>query len=868
MLGFVVYCGVESRLHLNADPYRKKNSKMEQTINTWVLYLLLVLILFVLGSVLGFYYFNNYSISEYPILQPIIMFTLLYNNIIPISLFVAIDIIRVIQNIRYKNNNEEITFNTDIVNENLGQIDYLITDKTGTLTEKKLTVVSVGLENIIYEQRVDVEEIPSTDQEFLVCDSQRNKEEFKSFNELKVHFHKEISTSISKNFLKCMALCNNLHQKGKEFLGSQEEISMIDAANFFGCTLRKPIDKVYELTFKEQTHSYNVICSRQLSKELKRSRILFEDLSCGGGLLCVKGHPDVITHLLNISNAQRIELKTALADFENNGTRCFIFAYKKFSQTELIEHKIKVEKIRRSFINKEGRLEGFFRKIEKDVKYLGVIGITEKLYPETAETLRRIQQAGIRVFMVSSDTRDNSYNVAKEANIIDTDGIIVELVNIKTEAQCAKALKKSIDRLIFDKRSCTGLFRPSISNFAIRGLQRPITNNNNIDSLEFEAGLSSHLNEEVDENEKYRPQSTNNLILRMLTKHDLKIDEIMDQPFDPKNLDYSVIIDKTTFKTALNDQDCRKMLVCLLACAKSAIFTELMPRDKGCVVKLLKDNISFNPLIAAVGTGEGDISILQLADIGIGIRKKEDSLAMNYSDVTINYFHQLNELILTQGHYNYARLSRVVFLFLYKNCVLAIVLLVYTFLSSYSGTSIFNSSALLGHNLFFTTFPIIIIGIYDEDINSSKIIMQPQLYMLGIKNSMFNTKKLFMYLSLSVIQGIILSILCYFCLPLIITSNGNPEDINLLGTFTYITLAIMILMQIYIETYCYSIKYYISILLSIICIIIALSIESNTDLPDTELLGITTELLKSGFSMISICFTSIVCIVPLYFIYM
>ena len=869
ILGFVVYCGVESRLQLNADPYRKKYSRLEKTINIWVLYILVILTLLVLGSVLGFYYFNNYSTNDYEILEPIITFTLLYNNIIPISLFMAIDIIRVLKNKVFSHESEGISFNTDIINENLGQIDYLVTDKTGTLTEKKLTTMVCMIDDKIYELENDADDRIVRDTDGLLILSPRKSGVTSSFNDLKLHFQLETPNNISKNFIYCMALCNNLHQYSNEFLGSQEEISMVEAAKTFGYHLNIRESRIYELSFNDTIHSYKAICSRQLTKEGKRSRILFEDLNDGGGIIYVKGSPEVMKPLLNISATQKEIVKIALENFQNKGNSCYILAYKKFSQTQIIEYKAKVEKIKRSLVNKEGRLEAFFRSLEKEIKYLGIVGITEKLHPEANEILYKIQQAGIRIILVSSDSTDSSFRTGKEAGIINPEGVILELLNLRTEAHCAKALKKSIERLILDRRNRTGFLRPSISNLGVRGRNRVIPRSfsqlEDQDQDPESVGLEQ-INEDIEESPRLYPQSTNNLI-RKFTRVDAKVKETTDQPFDPYNIDYSVIIDRVSFKMSLHDQDCRKMLVCVLACAKSAVFTELMPRDKGNVVKLLKENVRFSPLIAAIGCGEGDISMLEQADIGIGIKNQEESLAMNYSDVTINSFHQLTELILVHGHYNYMRLSKVILLFLYKNCVLTIVLLAYTFVSSYSGTSIFNSSLLIGYNIFFTTIPIVVIGIFDEDVSSSKIIEQPQLYMIGIKNVMFNTKKLFVYFCISAVQGIILIILCFQCLPMVLTREGFPEDMILFGTFTYITLIVMVLQQIYIETYCYSYKYYLSIVISIISLIISLAIESNSSFPDADLYGVGQMLTKSGFSMLSLCFTSTACIIPVYFIY-
>ena len=66
------------------------------------------------------------------------------------------------------------------------------------------------------------------------------------------------------------------------------------------------------------------------------------------------------------------------------------------------------------------------------------------------------------------------------------------------------------------------------------------------------------------------------------------------------------------------------------------------------------------------------------------------------------------------------------------------MLLSYTFLCNYSGTSIFDASLLLGFNLFFTSFPIIAIGIFDEDTSYSAIMKNKRIYSFGNTHMMFN----------------------------------------------------------------------------------------------------------------------------------
>jgi phospholipid-translocating P-type ATPase (flippase) len=864
VIGFVVYCGVESKMQLNTDPFRRKFSRLEETVNTWVLYLLAILAIFVIGSVFGYYYSNTSSLNNDQTLSTIITFTLLYNNIIPISLFMVIDIIRILQNFFFTYYNKGVSFNTDIVNENIGQLDYIIVDKTGTLSEKKLTIKACIIGNKKYENIIeDSADLKSYDPSTVPLNSTpRNPSQTAdSFNSLKCSMCEENNNSPGQNFFKCMALCHNLYENDGKYFGDAEEVAMVETASYFGYNLVSISQRYYELEYNQITTIYKLISNREFNKNKKKSRILLEESIGGGGLLYIKGSTQDVISLMNITPAQDTEIRNTFVEYETKGYKCIAFGYKRISQKDMQEYQSEIKMIKKSLIKNDRRTESFFKKIENNMKYLGIALISEEVFPDVNKTVNRLQRGGIKLWMVSSDSARRSLSIATECGIIDPDITSIELLNLTNEISCNKALTKVINSLIFDKVDAK-VIRPSYSNYNDR--------KNSHASKPYD--LRSKSGENIEDDEKsmiednvHKPRN-NIRILRKLTKVDFSLEDTTKRPFDPCNIHYSVIIDRKTWKLALQDDDCRKLLVIVLVCAKSVCFSGLMPRDKGNVVKLLKESVSFKPLVSAIGSGEGDINMLQLSDVGIAI-KNEESLAMNYSDLVIDKFTMLDKLILMQGHYNYTRLSKTIFLFLYKNFFLTIVLFAYTFICSYSGTSIFNASLLVGYNLFFTTVPIIVIGIFDEDLPGDKIIKQPQVYGLGIKNTVLNTKNFFRYMIIAGLQGLVLSLLSYLCLPYMITSGGDGEDMEMLGTYTYITLIVVVLIQIYVETCSYNILYYLSMVISIVCLVIFIVIESHTNFPNTDLYGIGSALSKSSFSLIFMSFSPLICIIPIYFIY-
>lgn len=81
---------------------------------------------------------------------------------------------------------------------------------------------------------------------------------------------------------------------------------------------------------------------------------------------------------------------------------------------------------------------------------------------------------------------------------------------------------------------------------------------------------------------------------------------------------------------------------------------------------LEKSNVFFS---VNGGDGANDVSMIQRADIGVGISGKEGMQAVMASDFAIPKFKYLERLLLVHGHWCYNRLARMILYFFYKNAV-------------------------------------------------------------------------------------------------------------------------------------------------------------------------------------------------------
>lgn len=91
------------------------------------------------------------------------------------------------------------------------------------------------------------------------------------------------------------------------------------------------------------------------------------------------------------------------------------------------------------------------------------------------------------------------------------------------------------------------------------------------------------------------------------------------------------------------------------------------PLQKAFLVKVVKEELKMSTL--AIGDGANDVSMLQMADVGVGVSGQEGMQAVMASDFAIAKFKILEKLLLVHGYLNYDRLAKLIIYFFYKNAV-------------------------------------------------------------------------------------------------------------------------------------------------------------------------------------------------------
>ncbi|NXQ45980.1 AT10B ATPase, partial [Catharus fuscescens] len=165
-------------------------------------------------------------------------------------------------------------------------------------------------------------------------------------------------------------------------------------------------------------------------------------------------------------------------------------------------------------------------------------------------------------------------------------------------------------------------------------------------------------------------------------------------------------------------QHCRAVLCC-----------RSTPLQKSMVVKLIRRQL--NVMTLSIGDGANDVSMIQAADVGIGISGQEGMQAVMASDFAISRFKHLKKLLLVHGHWCYARLAKMVIYFFYKNVCYVNLLFWYQFFCGFSGSTMIDNWQMIFFNLFFTSMPPLLFGVLDKDVSAETLLRLPELYKSG-----------------------------------------------------------------------------------------------------------------------------------------
>ncbi|KAJ9563811.1 hypothetical protein OSB04_008971 [Centaurea solstitialis] len=770
IVGAVLFTGHETKVMMNSMNVPSKRSmlerKLDKVIATLFGVLLTLCIIGAIGSAIfvdvRYYYLQlliNVDSEQFNPRNRVMVFFLsiftlitLYSPIIPISLYVSIEMIKFIQSTKFINNdlhmyhyetNTPALARTSNLNEELGQVEYIFSDKTGTLTRNLMEFFkcSVGGETYgtgITEIEMEIaKENGSNHGEVQKRSSSRKRDRGFNFEDARLMcgaWRNEPNPDMCKEFFRCLAICHTVLPEGEETpnklryqAASPDEAALVTAAKNFGFFFyRRTPTMVYvreshvEKMGKVQDVPYEILNVLEFNSTRKRQSVVcrYKD---GRLVLYCKGADTVIYERLGSGNDEIKKVtRSHMEQYGEAGLRTLCLAYRDLSHDVYESWNEKFIQAKASLRDREKKLDEVSEMIEKDLNLIGCTAIEDKLQEGVPSCIETLSKAGIKIWVLTGDKLETAINIAYACKLINND---MQKFIISSETDEIREVEDRGDQV-------------EIAQF-IR---------------------------ETVKNELLKYQREAQTILNGSSRQKV-----------------ALLIDGKCLMYAL-DPTLRSMLLSLSLNCSSVVCCRVSPLQKAQVTRLVRKGA--NKITLSIGDGANDVGMIQAANIGVGISGLEGMQAVMASDFAIAQFRFLTDLLLVHGRWSYLRLCKVVSYFFYKNLTFTLTQFWFTFQTGFSGQRFYDDWCQSLYNVIFTALPVVIVGLLDKDVSVQISKKYPQLYKEGINDTFFNWKVVFTLAFFSVYHSIVV----YNFAAISSTSGLTPSGL-MLGHWDVSTMA-------------------------------------------------------------------------------
>ncbi|KAK1053606.1 drs2 neo1 protein [Friedmanniomyces endolithicus] len=215
-----------------------------------------------------------------------------------------------------------------------------------------------------------------------------------------------------------------------------------------------------------------------------------------------------------------------------------------------------------------------------------------------------------------------------------------------------------------------------------------------------------------------------------------------------------LVIDGHTLSQVDAEQDLKQIFYDLIPLVDSVICCRASPSQKAGIVKAIRSRIP-SALTLAIGDGANDIAMIQACHVGVGISGKEGLQAARVADYSISQFRFLQRLLLVHGRWNYVRTAKFITWTLWKEFWFYLMQALYQHHNGYTGTSLYENASLTVLNTLFTSLCVIVPGIFEQDLKAETLLAVPELYVYGQKNKGLNLPYYLQWVLLAVSESMI-----------------------------------------------------------------------------------------------------------------
>ncbi|KAF9469387.1 phospholipid-translocating ATPase [Collybia nuda] len=817
-IGVVLYTGLDTKIVLNMGGTPSKRSKVERQMNPQVFINLLIMAAMAIACAIAD---SRLEIEYFPLGAPWLYgddqsddnphinglvtwaFSLLtFQIIVPISLYISIEFVRTCQaafiyfdaDIYYEKTRQATIARSWNLSDDLGQIEYIFSDKTGTLTQNSMVFRQCSIGGRAYRgdpQPLDDDyENDSTKAPSAKSLTEKNSKPVEvnlwsvaqsstsaiatppahptsnpppgsggddpeeHFRDVELLHDLELAVSASPDsehathsrllngFFTVLALCHTVMTSVDPVTGeieykaqSPDEAALVQAAadvGFMFCGRDREILTLRTPSSSPDVEKYELLNILEFTSARKRMSVVLRKL--GGEderlFLLTKGADNVIFERLKDSEGELMaETETHLNEFANQGLRTLTLAYKVIAEDDYQAWNERHRAATVALDDREAKIEAVCDELEQDLRLLGATAIEDRLQDGVPETIADLKRAGIKIWVATGDKLETAIAIGRSTNLIASDSNIIIVRGGNEQGRPVyQQMIHAMEEFFSDGE---------VENFT--PLRRSNSRNADRHQIPLErinSGASSIVGSENG-----------------------------DLPGG-----FVLVVDGAALLQAFSDEENKSLLLRLATLCEGVICCRVSPLQKALVVRLVKDGLGAMTL--AIGDGANDVSMIQAADVGIGISGEEGLQAVNASDYAIAQFRFLKKLLLVHGHWSYARNGTMILNFFYKNVVPVGVLWWFQIYDGWSGNFVFDYIYVLFWNSLWTIAPVIGIGLFDRILDSRVLMEIPEIYHYGRRGTWFGLKSFLVYM----FDGFVQSAIIYFLIAYTYTVPTARKD--------------------------------------------------------------------------------------------
>uniref|UniRef100_A0A8V5GLC2 Phospholipid-transporting ATPase n=1 Tax=Melopsittacus undulatus TaxID=13146 RepID=A0A8V5GLC2_MELUD len=675
--GLVLYAGFDTKIMRNCGKIKRKKTKLDHMMDRLVIIIFVVLLVtsLCLAIASGFWakmfqekhsYLSAFYKHTTPAQQAFFnfwSFTILLSIIIP-TLEVVRDqdpapcpccFINWDLEMYYTAKDIPAQARSTSLNDQLGQIEYIFSDKTGTLTQNVMSFKKCCVNGTIYGnfwcKQVDPtwNNCHHVQQKSDVCDvtlleaAQRDHD------------------PVLREFLRLLALCHTVMVEEKDQLvyqaASPDEEALVLAARNLGYVFLARTQDTITISELGKKRVYRVLAMLDFNSDRKRMSVLVRDPQ-GTIRLYTKGADTVILERLQSRGPNETFTERALDRFAEETLRTLCLASKEVTEAEYGDWS---RRHREASILLQGRaqeLDKLYEEMEQNLQLLGATAIEDKLQDGVPETIQLLKLGNIKVWVLTGDKQETAVNIGyaypnhcafPKDKILHTGEVLKEKRRLWQRLPCCRAVGSEQQGRLVEK----------------------------------------------------------------------------------------AFVDLAT--------SCQAVICC-----------RVTPKQKALMVQLVKKHK--NAITLAIGDGANDVNMIKTADIGVGISGLEGTQAVQCSDYALGQFSYLQRLLFIHGRWAYLRICKFLRYFFYKTFAGLMAQVWFAFHNGFTAQPLYEGWFLALYNIFYTTYPVLSMGLLEQDVSAKKSLEFPELYVVGQQDELFNYR----IFSITLLHGVSTSLTSFY----------------------------------------------------------------------------------------------------------